>query len=70
MIEILDGAVYSNDYIVFRDLGSDFVTFFNNDIDVNSITLDVHNLDVHNFDYYNPKNMNHLKLTAWHNKCK
>ena len=70
MIEILDGAVYSNDYIIFGDLGSVFVTFFSSYIDLNSITLDNINLDVHNFDYCDPKNINHLKLMVMHNKYK
>ena len=40
MIEKLDSTVFSNDDILFCDLDSDFVTFFSNDIGVNSITLD------------------------------
>ena len=40
MIEKLDSAVFSNDYIALGDLDYDFVTFFSKDVDLNSITLD------------------------------
>ena len=39
MIEKLDMAVFSDDYFVFFDLGSAFVTFFINDKSLNSIFL-------------------------------
>ena len=49
-METLDSAVFSNEYIVFGDLDSDFVTLFNKDIGFNSIALDNINLDDDNFD--------------------
>ena len=45
MIEKLDNALFSDDFIVFGDLDSDYVTFFINDIGLNSISLDNINLD-------------------------
>ena len=45
----LDSALFSNDDRVFGDLDSYFLTFFSNDISINSITLDNTNLDDNNF---------------------
>ena len=45
MIEKLDIALFSNGYTVFGDLNSNFVTFFSNDLGLNSIFLDNINLD-------------------------
>ena len=39
MIEKGDNAVFSNDNIVFDDIDSDIVTFFSNDIDLNSLNF-------------------------------
>ena len=39
IIEKLDHSVFSNDDIVFGDIDSDIVTFFSNDIGLNSISL-------------------------------
>ena len=40
MIEKLDKAVFSNeDIVAFDDIDSDIVTFFSNDIGLNSIIL-------------------------------
>ena len=55
MIEKLDSAVFSNDDKIFGDLDSDFVTFFSNDTDFSSITLDDINLDDDNFDDCDPQ---------------
>ena len=41
MIGKLDNAIFFNDYIVFGDIDSDFVTFFINDIGLNSISLEI-----------------------------
>ena len=38
-IEKLDDAVFSNDDLVFGDINSDIVTFFSNDIGLNSLNL-------------------------------
>ena len=50
MIEKPDNAIFSNDDISFGDLDSDIVTFFSNDIGVNSINFNNFNLDNYNFD--------------------
>ena len=49
-METLDSAVFSNEYIVFGDLDSDFVTLFSKDIGFNSIALDNIYLDDDDFD--------------------
>ena len=49
MIEKFNSAVFSNDDIDFGDLDSDFVTFFSNDIGLNSIIFDNINLDDDNY---------------------
>ena len=41
MTKKVDSAVFTNDYIVFGDLDSNFVTFFSRDICLNSITLEI-----------------------------
>ena len=68
MIEKLDNAIFSNDYIVFGDLDSDFVAFFSSGIGVNSLTLANINLDDNNFDDCDPETFNYVKLMPWHNK--
>ena len=60
-IEKFDSVVFSNDYIVFSDLNSDFVTFF---IGFNSITLDNVNLYDNDFNYCDPKTNNHVRLMS------
>ena len=45
MIEKFNSAVFSNDDIDLGDLDSDYVTFFSNDIGLNSIIFDNINLD-------------------------
>ena len=71
MIEKLDNTVFSDDYIVFGDFDSDFVTFFSNDMGLNSITLDNNiNLDHNNFDYCDPESNNHVRVMAWYNRYK
>ena len=61
MTEKLNSAVFSDDYIVFGHLDSDFVTFFSKDKGLNSITLDSINLDDDHFDYCNPETINHVR---------
>ena len=62
LIEKLDSAIFSDDYIVFDDLDSNFATFFINDIDLNSVSLFNINLTDENFDYCDPAAINHLGL--------
>ena len=62
MTEKLNSAVFSDDYIVFGHLDSDFVTFFSKDKGLNSIILDNdHDLDDDHFDYCNPETINHVR---------
>ena len=63
-------AVFSNDYIVFGNLDSDFVAFFSNDIGLNSITFDNINLDDDNFDDCDPGTIAHVRLMARRNRYK
>ena len=70
LIEELDSAVFSNDYIIFGDLGSDFVTFFSEDIGLNSTTLDNSNLDDKHLDYCDPETITHIRRMGWYNKYK
>ena len=58
MIEILDNAVFSNEYIVFCDIS----TFFSNDIGLNSTNLNNIKLDNVNFDDYDHETINHVSL--------
>ena len=63
----LDSAVFSNDDIVFGDLDSYFLTFFSNDISINSITLDNTNLDDNNFDDCDVETNSHVILKDLNN---
>ena len=62
--------MFSNDYIVFGDLGSSFVTFFSRDTNLNSVTLDNINLDDDGFDYCDPETINQVRLIGCYNKYK
>ena len=70
IIEKLDHSVFSNDDIVFGDIDSDIVTFFSNDIGLNSISLSNTNLVEEKFDDGDPETINHFRLMAWYNKHK
>ena len=70
MIEKLHSAVFSDDFIVFGDLDSDFATFFSEGIGLNSVTLDDINLDDDHFDYCDVETINHVRLIGWYNKYK
>ena len=70
MIEKLDSAVLSDDYIVFGNLVSDFVKFFVSDIGLSSVSLFNINLNNENFDYYDPETINHFRLMGQYNKFK
>ena len=65
--EKLDNAVFPNDDIVFGDIDTDFVTFFWNDIALNSINLTIINLDHDNFDDCDSKTINHIRLMTSYN---
>ena len=70
MIEKLDNTVVSNDDIVLTGTDSDVVTFFNNDIGLDSIILNNINLDDDNFDNCDPETINHGRHMAWYNRYK
>ena len=70
MIEKLDNAVFSNDDIIFGDIDSNIVTFFSNNIGLNSKNLHNVNLDDDNFDDCDPKTINQVRLMAWYNRYK
>ena len=70
IIEKLDNAVLSNNDIDFGDIDSDIVTFFSNDIGLNSINLNNINRDKNNFDDCDPKTINHIRLMTWYNRFK
>ena len=62
MIEKFDSTIFANDYIVFDDLDSDFVTFFSSDIGLNRIAVDNINLDDYYLDHLDPETINHVNL--------
>ena len=68
MIEKLDNAVFSNDYIIFYDTDSDILTLFSNDIGLNSISLNNVNLEDDNFSDCDLATINHVRFKAWYNK--
>ena len=70
MIEKLDSAVNSDNYFVFDDPECAFVTFFINDIGLNSVSLFNINLDNESSDYCYPETINHVKLMGWYNRFK
>ena len=70
MIEQFYSVVFPDDYVVFGHLDTDFVTFFINNICLNSISLSNINLDDKNFDYCDPETINHVRLVGWCKKCK
>ena len=66
MIEKFDSGVLSNNDIVIDEIDSDFVTFFSNDIGLNSITLD--NLDDDVSDDCDPETISFDRVMDWHNR--
>ena len=50
-------------YVIFGDLGSDFVTLFHDDFGP-----DNSNLDDEYFDYRDTKTINRVRLISWYNK--
>ena len=71
MIEKLDDAVFSDDYTnTDTDTDFDIVTFFTNDVGLNSIKLKNANLGDDNFGNSDPKTNNHVRLMASLNKYK
>ena len=67
IIEKLDSAVFSNNYVPFGD-DSNFMAFFSKDADLNSINFDKINLYDDHFDYCDPETINHVKFIVWHIK--
>ena len=61
MLEKLDNVVFSNDDIFFVDVDCDAVTFFNDDMDHNTI-----NLNNINFDEVDSEISNKLLPAMWH----
>ena len=62
MIEKLDDAIFSDDYTILNDTDFDIVTFFSNDVGLNSIKLKNVNLGDDNFGNSDPKTNNHVRL--------
>lgn len=70
-IEKLDDTVFSDDYTnTDTDTDFDIVTFFTNDVGLNSIKLKNANLGDDNFGNSDPKTNNHVRLMASLNKYK
>ena len=65
MIEKHDSTVFSDDYVAFGGLDSDFITFFNRDTTRYNI-----NRDGDHFDYRDPKTINHVRLMSWYYRFK
>ena len=69
LLQKLDKGVFSNNDIAFVDVDSDFVTFFSDDMCLNTINLDNINLDNDNFDENDPpETIIYVRLTAWRNR--
>ena len=62
IIEKFDSTIFPNDYIVFDDLESDFVTFFSSDRSLNRIAVDNINLDDYYLDHLDPETINYVNL--------
>ena len=60
----LDNDVFSNNDIVFLYADSDFVTYFSDDIDLNTINFDNINIDNDDFDEDDPETIINVKLMA------
>ena len=56
----LESTLFSDDYIIFGDLDSDFLLFFTEYFD----------LDAEHFDYCDLETINHVRLMGWYNKYK
>ena len=70
MIEKLDNSVFSNYDVIFGVLDYDLVTFFSNDIGLNSINLNNVDLADDNFEDCDPETINNVGLMAWYNRYK
>ena len=64
MLEILDNAAFSNDDIDFNYIDDDIVTFFSDNMDINTIDLNNSNLDDNDNDD-ELETMIHVRLVAW-----
>ena len=67
MLKIHDNVVFSNDDVGFDYIGSDIVTLFSDDMNINVIDLNNSNLDGDD-DYL--ETMIHARLAAWCNEYK
>ena len=65
MLKELDNAAFCSNDMVFVDADSNFVTFFRDVIDLNSINIDNMNLHDDNFDENDPKTIIYSRLMAW-----
>ena len=66
VLEKLDNVVFSNYDIFFVDVDSDAVTFFNDDMDHNTINLNNINFDGESFDEADSEASNKLLPAMWH----
>ena len=70
MLEKLDNAIFSNDDIVVDNEDTDNVTFFNDEMGLNTIYLNNIILDDDNFDDYDHEPIIHVRSIAWCNNYK
>ena len=61
MLEKLDNAVTSNDYILLVHVDSNSITFLSNDIAFNTIDFNNINFDDNNFDKDDPETTIHVR---------
>ena len=62
--------LFSNDGIVFDNANSDNVTFFSNEMGLNTTDLNDMNLDDDNFDEDDFETIIHVRFVAWFTKHK
>ena len=68
MLEKLDKGVFSDDDVDLDDINSNIVTFFSDDMGLNTIDLNSINFDNNNFNDDDPETIIHVRFMAWCNR--
>ena len=70
MIKKLGHDLFSNDYMIFVNEGSNYFAFFSNEMDILSVDLNNINFNDVKFDENDPETIIHVRHIAWRNRYK